>query len=403
MPTESAFLLAGLLFIAAALGYVFAKFGDTDDEDVAAEKLNSDYMKGLNFVLNEQSEQAVEVFTRMAELDDEALDTHFALGSLFRKRGEVDRAIRVHENLIARPTLSRPQKDQAESALAEDFLSAGLFDRAESLFLTLCDSPDYRLHALERLRRIYEVTRDWERAVEISRDLDKARGKDAVAAEGTAHVAHYYCEMAEEAWQRKDVRKARAMIKLAESGRLKTVRSTLVQADFLGDEGKPDEAVALYREVIAASPELMVEVLPRLAANHRAAGSVDELSVYLRKLLESDANGDSGITAAIAMSAVRDEKIENPQAMQALQNFVAADPTLSRLVGVDRFDEVDDSQRSAMLNQVRDALRNIVTARPGYVCCECGYACLIMQWQCPGCHTWESIRPVVKINLVSAT
>jgi len=402
MPTESAFLLAGLLFIAAALGYVFAKFGDTDEEDISAEKLNSDYMKGLNFVLNEQSDQAVEVFTRMAELDDEALETHFALGSLFRKRGEVDRAIRVHENLIARPTLTRPQKDQAEAALAEDFLSAGLFDRAESLFLTLCDSPDYRLHGLERLRRIYEVTRDWERAVEISRDLDKARGKVAVAAENAAHVAHYYCEMAEEAWRQKDTRKAHAMLKLAESGRRQTVRSTLVQADFLSDEGKPDEAVKLYREVIAASPDLMVEVLPRLAANHRAAGSVDELSEYLCEFLELEANGNGNITAAIAMSAVRDANIENPQAMKALQHFVAADPTLSRLVGADRFDEIDDSQRLALMNQVRDALRKIVTARPGYVCCECGYACLIMQWQCPGCHAWESIQPVVKINLVSA-
>jgi lipopolysaccharide biosynthesis regulator YciM len=403
MPTESAFFLAGLLFIAAALGYVFAKFGDTDEEDVSSEKLNSDYMKGLNFVLNEQSDQAVEVFTRMAELDDEALDTHFALGSLFRKRGEVDRAIRVHENLIARQTLTRVQKDQAEAALAEDFLSAGLFDRAESLFLTLCDSPDYRLHGLERLRRIYEVTSDWERAVEISRDLDKARGKEAVASESTAHVAHYYCEMAEQAWQQKDMRKSHAMIKLAESGRRKTVRSTLVRADFLSDEGKPDEAVALYCEVIAASPDLIVVVLPRLAANHRTAGSVDKFSEYLCELLESDANDNGKITAAIAMSAVRDAKIENPQAMKALQYFVAADPILSRLVGADRFEEVEDSQRSAMINPIRDALRNIVTARPGYVCRECGYACLIMQWQCPGCHTWESIRPIVKINLVSVT
>ena len=401
MPTESAFLLAGLLFIAAALGYVFAKFGDTDD-DVPAGKFNSDYMRGLNFVLNEQSDQAVEVFTRMAELDDEALETHFALGSLFRKRGEVDRAIRVHENLIARPSLTRAQKDQAEAALAEDFLSAGLFDRAESLFLTLCDSSEYRLHGLERLRRIYEVTREWERAVEISRDLEKARGREAAASEETANVAHYYCEMAEEAWRRNDARKARSLLKQAESGRRQTVRSTLDRADFLSDEGKPDEAIALYREVIGAAPELLVDVLPRLAENHRAAGTADELSGYLRDLLASDANGNREITAAVAMSTVRDTRIENPQAMNALRDFVAADPTLSRLVGIDRFEEVDELRRSVMLDQVREALGNIVAARPGYVCRECGYACLVMQWQCPGCHRWESIRPVVKINLVSA-
>ncbi|MBT8427651.1 MAG: tetratricopeptide repeat protein, partial [Erythrobacter sp.] len=101
MPAESTFLLAGLLFVAAALGYVFARFGETDDEDETPEQFSSDYLKGLNYVLNEEPDRAVELFTRMAELDDDALETHFALGSLFRKRGEVDRAIRVHQNLMA--------------------------------------------------------------------------------------------------------------------------------------------------------------------------------------------------------------------------------------------------------------------------------------------------------------
>jgi len=400
MPTESAFLLAGLLFIAAALGYVFARFGETDEEEISAEKLNTDYMKGLNYVLNEDSDRAVEVFTRMAELDDEALETHFALGSLFRKRGEVDRAIRVHENLIARPALTRDQKNQAESALAEDFLSAGLFDRAESMFLTLCDSPEFRFQALKRLRRIYEITRDWERAVEISRDLDKARARQDGKTEESVHVAHYYCEMAEEAWQKKDTRQVYAMLKQAESGRRHTVRSTLVRAGFLNDSGEPADAIPLYRDVIAVAPDLLVEVLPRLAASHRAAGITEELSVYLRDLLERDNECDANNTASIAMSVVRDPTIENPEAIHALRLFVAADPTLSRLIGVERFEEADESQRSKIITQVRDALRTIVTARPGYVCSECGYACLIMQWQCPGCHTWDSIRPVVKINLV---
>ena len=400
MPTESAFLLAGLLFIAAALGYVFAKYGETDDENISAEKLNADYLKGLNYVLNEESDRAVEVFTRMAELDDEALETHFALGSLFRKRGEVDRAIRVHENLIARPSLTRAQKDQAEAALAEDFLSAGLFDRAESMFLTLCDSPEFRLQALARLRRIYEVTRDWERAVEISRDLDKARVREDVRPEDTAHVAHYYCEMAEEAWQKKDTGQAYAILKQADSRRRHTVRSTLIRANFHGDAGELAEAIPLYRDVIAAAPDLLVEVLPRLAATHRTAGTTEELSAYLRDLLERDSQGDTNSTAAIAMSAVRDPTIENPEAINALHRYVAADSTLSKLIGTERFEAADESQRSIILTEVRDALRTIVTARPGYVCSECGYACLIMQWQCPGCHTWESIRPVVKINLV---
>jgi len=401
MPTESAFLLAGLLFVAAALGYVFAKFGDTDEEGISTEKFNADYMKGLNYVLNEESDRAVEVFTRMAELDGEALETHFALGSLFRKRGEVDRAIRVHENLIARKTLSRAQKDQAEAALAEDFLSAGLFDRAESMFLTLCDSPEFRLPGLERLRRIYEITRDWERAIEISRELDKAREKNAQTAGRTAHIAHYFCEMAEEAWRQRDAKKAYSLLRQAEAGQPRTVRSTLLRAGFHDEAGEPGKAVALYREVIESFPDLLVEVLPHFAASSRAAGSSGELSSCLHELLEHDHEGAN--TAAIAMAAVRDPAIDNPEALSALQRFLVTDRTLSRLIGLERFDTVDPAHRPEILSRVRDALRDIVTSRPGYVCRECGYACLVMQWQCPGCHVWESIRPVVKINLVTGT
>ena len=152
MPTESTFLLVGLLFVAAALGYVFARFSDEEKKAEAPGQLNADYLKGLNFLLNEKPDQALEVFMRMVEVDDETLETHFALGGLFRRRGEVERAIRVHQNLIARPNLSRLHKDQAFFALGEDYLSAGLFDRAEKLFMQMRGSPEHRVDALNKFR-----------------------------------------------------------------------------------------------------------------------------------------------------------------------------------------------------------------------------------------------------------
>ncbi len=157
-------------------------------------------------MLNEEPDRAVELFTRMAELDDEALETHFALGSLFRKRGEVDRAIRVHQNLMARPSLSRQQKVQAEAALAEDYLSAGLFDRAESLFQKLTESPDFRVQALRRLIRIYEMTREWAQAIETTAELEEADSMSVGSIGRTSMVAHYYCELAEEARAARDLR-----------------------------------------------------------------------------------------------------------------------------------------------------------------------------------------------------
>jgi len=392
MPTESAFLLAGLLFIAAALGYVFARFGESDDQDVSAAQLSADYLKGLNYVLNEEPDRAVELFTRMAELDDEALETHFALGSLFRKRGEVDRAIRVHQNLMARPSLTAVQKDQAKAELAEDYLSAGLFDRAENLFEKLCESPEFRLRALDRLIRIHEVTREWERAVEKQLELERADP----GLSRTSSMAHYYCELAEQALASRDFTVARQMLKNADSGRNRTVRSTIVRAGIAHDTGDSQEAIRLYRRAVMDSPDLLVAVMPRLAASCRAAEDDAELTGFLRQLLHDDPQQAD----AVAMATVIDSSIDDPVALEALHKFIAGDPTLSGLIDADRLENAAESERSAILNRVRQTLKRIVAARPGFRCEQCGYACLVMQWQCPGCRSWETVKAETRIDLM---
>ncbi|NND37612.1 MAG: lipopolysaccharide assembly protein LapB [Gammaproteobacteria bacterium] len=394
MPAESTFLLAGLLFVAAALGYVFARFGETDDEDETPEQFSSDYLKGLNYVLNEEPDRAVELFTRMAELDDDALETHFALGSLFRKRGEVDRAIRVHQNLMARPSLGQTHKDQAEDALAEDYLSAGLFDRAESLFIKLSESEGYRVKALQRLVRIYEVTREWDRAIEIKAELDRAQKGSGHKSAGS-QLAHYYCELAEQAREEQDIVQTRAMLKQADNCRETTVRSQLARADLASDTGKHKEAVRLYQKVIKQAPHLLVDVVRRLARSYRELDDQRGFSAYLQKLVDSDEQH----VAAIAMATVQDSAIDDPVALAALIRFISADATLSQLVGIERFENASAEERTQYLADIRQALRTILASKPAYHCTECGYGCLGLQWQCPGCRAWETVKPEVRIRL----
>jgi len=394
MPAESTFLLAGLLFVAAALGYVFARYGETDDEDETPEQLSSDYLKGLNYVLNEEPDRAVEVFTRMAELDDDALETHFALGSLFRKRGEVDRAIRVHQNLMARPSLGQAHKDQAEDALAEDYLSAGLFDRAETLFLKLSDSAGYRVKALQRLVRIYEVTREWDRAIETRAELDRTQKGIGQKSTGS-QLAHYYCELAEQAREEHDIVRTRAMLKQADNCRETTVRSQLARADLASDTGKHKEAVRLYQKVIKQAPNLLVDVVRRLARSYRELDDEKGFSTLLKKLIDSDEQH----VAAIAMATVQDPGIEDPVALDALIRFISADETLSRLVGIERMEHAAPAERMQNLADVRQALRTILASKPAYHCTECGYGCLSPQWQCPGCRAWETVKPEIRIRL----
>jgi len=399
MPTESAFFLAGLLFVAAALGYFFARFGEPEDDQASSDRLNADYLKGINYVLNEEPDRAVELFTRMAELDDEALETHFALGSLFRKRGEVDRAIRVHQNLMARPSLSRLQKVQAEAALAEDYLSAGLFDRAESLFQKLTESADFRVQALKRLIRIFEMTREWTQAIATTAELEEAESMSVGSIGRTSMVAHYYCELAEEARTARDYATAREMLAQAESGRHRTVRSVLTRADLARDSGHEEDAIRLYQKVAGESPALLVEVIPRLAACYVAIERAPEFTDYLRQLIDSDEDN----VAAIAMATVLDTQIDDPVAMEALQRYVAADAKLAGLVDVRHLESAEDSERLEILDRVRHALKHVLSGTPGYRCDQCGYASLILQWQCPGCRSWETVKPANKINLVSTS
>lgn len=176
MFTDTPTYLGLLLFLAAALGWLFAKLPNRTNHG-SGKPISREYYKGLNFLLAEKPDKALEVFIRMVEVDSETVETHFALGSLFRRRGEVDRAIRVHQNLIARPNLKREFKTQALFALGEDYMKAGLFDRAENLFLELSRDRRFQRDALNHLVAIYEQQKDWDQAVTAFRQLESATGE----------------------------------------------------------------------------------------------------------------------------------------------------------------------------------------------------------------------------------
>jgi lipopolysaccharide biosynthesis regulator YciM len=395
MPTESTFLLAGLLFLAAALGYFFARTGD-DDEDAEAPQsgtLNADYIKGLNFLLNEEPDQALEVFMRMVEVDDETLETHFALGSLFRRRGEVDRAIRVHQNIIARPNLSSMHRGHALVSLAEDYLSAGLFDRAEKLFLELRDSAEYRVRALRKLVRIYEITHDWEQAVEAFRDLEKADTE----LEPAGQIAHYYCELAEQAAQDRDFSQARELLKKAGSDRRGTVRARLILADLARQMDDHKEAVKVYRTVMDAEPRLIGEVIPRLAESCRALDNQALMTESLEKLCKKDPLASK----AIALAAIHDDNIQNQTALDCLRAYIAEDRILSQLVDVELLRQSDGQQSAEVLTRVRAGLAALISSTHRYRCNECGYITSQLLWQCPSCRCWDTVVPVEQLSLTS--
>ncbi len=384
MPTEAAFFFAGLLFLAAALGYVFARLGQIDDEELGPSGL--DYIRGLKYLLKEQPDRALESFTTPGELDQDTVETHFALGQLFRKRGEVERAIRVHRDLMERPNLRRDLREQAQFALAEDYLSAGLFDRAESLLAELRTSPRQGTEALRRLIRLAELTHEWEQAIELHRELE-AVDRSAVR---SARVGHYLCELAEQARMTRDLPRAIAWLNQAGG---ESVRIELLRAAVAADAGDYEQAIDHYRRVAGREPSLLVDILPRLFATCRAGGRAAGFTQFLDDLLAQDPQA----SRAIAFATILDPAIDDPRAIGCLWSFIRADATLQALVDGERLEAVSGAERARVLERLRRALRQMATAGSSYRCLECGYNSASLQWQCPGCAAWDSVRPRVQL------
>lgn len=392
MPTESTFLLAGLFLLLAAAGWALGRFGERDDDEDAPPPLNIDYLKGLNFLLNEQTDQALEHFLKMVRVDDKTIETHFALGSLFRRRGEVDRAIRIHQNIIARPDLAAEQRDQALFSLAKDYLRAGLLDRAENLFVRLAEGSRYQVEALEQLCRIYEQEREWQSAIEAGQKLEVLSGQSLAL-----QIAHYYCELAEQAVGKKDYSVARAFVKKAQSGRPRTQRGALTRAKIANDTGDSKTALRLYHRIIDENTYLITEALPALVDIYAREGSNDQLEKTMRRLLSNNPELKTDIAYTAIVNDIGDSKVID----ECVEEYMLSEATLSEFINLQTVNDASDDGRHIALTKVRTALSKLASTIPRYQCKECGFSSQRLLWQCPSCRDWETQRPFTTVSFDS--
>ncbi len=371
----------------AAAGWALGRFGERDEEDTPP-PLNIDYLKGLNFLLNEQTDQALEHLLKIVRVDDKTIETHFALGSLFRRRGEVDRAIRIHQNIIARPDLPAEQRDQALFALAKDYLHAGLLDRAEKMFTRLAQGSRYQVQALENLCGIYEQEKEWQLAIESGQKLEVLGGRSLAL-----QIAHYYCELAEAAAASNDYAAARQYVKRAQSGRPRTMRGALTRAHIARETEDSKTALRLYHRIIDENTYLIAEALPEIVAIYKREGATAELESALESLLQKNPD----ISTLVAYSAIVND-IDGVQAIDAcVEDYMLNEPTLAEFVDLQRLTGADHNGDLA-LRKVRKALCKLATTTPRYQCQECGFSSQHLLWQCPSCRNWETQRPASRVQ-----
>jgi lipopolysaccharide biosynthesis regulator YciM len=388
MPTESTFLLAGLFLLLAAAGWAMGRFGERDEEGQPP-PLNIDYLKGLNFLLNEQTDQALEHFLRMVRVDDKTIETHFALGSLFRRRGEIDRAIRIHQNIIARPDLAAEQRDQALYSLAKDYLGAGLLDRAESLFVRLSLGSRFQVQSLESLCGIYEQERDWEKAIDAGQRLEVLGGRSLAL-----QVAHYHCELAESAVAKNDYSAAREFLKKARAGRPGTMRGALTRAHIAREMDDNKTALKLYHRIIDEHTYLIAEALPEIVAIYVRENETAELESALRTMLHNDPEMNS----LVAYTAIVNDLGGISVIDECVEQYMLNEPTLGEFVDLQTVSAGNKESQDSALAKVRRALSKLANATPRYQCQECGFSSQRLLWQCPSCRNWETQRPASKVQ-----
>jgi lipopolysaccharide biosynthesis regulator YciM len=387
MPTEATFLLAALFVIMAASGFAFKIYADRDRD--LPPRISADYIRGLNLVLSRRTDEALELFIQMAKVDEDTLETHFALGHLFRRRGEVERAIRVHQNLLARPNLNDTQRHQAVFSLAEDYLGAGLFDRAEELFGELADSPTLAEQALEKLVYIYEREREWQKAIDAYRKLEMLTGAKSV------QVAHYYCELAEEARAAGDLELARTYLKSTVRSETGALRGTLIRAAIAKAEGDYAQARGLYKQVLETNRHFISEVLPSLVECYKAVDRLADFDAYIEEQLSRDGS----LQRDLAYAAIIGDLTQSPVLAKCVEGFVLENDVLASLVNAAELKALTPERRQQAIERIAQGLRRIATSSARYRCANCGYSTQRFIWYCPSCKLWETVRPIQSFPL----
>ncbi len=366
-------------------------------------RLPRDYYVGLDHLINDRFDHAVEIFARMAEAHGDAAEIQFALGSLFRRRGEVDRAIAIHSRMREQGAASL--HDKAAFALALDYLSAGLMDRAERLLEQLAASREYREVALDHLVRIYESQGEWANALKIFHALPPA-----VQVERRRVAAHYLCELAEQALAQGDAQRAETLLCQARTHQEDLPRTDVLRARITELAGDCAAALTLYLKALEESPELALEIIPRvLGLWASAVPSSRTLNVSsLRASAPPRMAGPGALPPGMASGTAflgpdaleeimvrlrRNGTISSRQLVWLLATALPPQevrrlPDIAGEVGAETESAVDARSLGALLTRIGDTGGR-------YQCDDCGLLSVGWYWRCPKCRSWDSMRPAV--------
>jgi lipopolysaccharide biosynthesis regulator YciM len=373
-----------LLPLGVALGWALARqHGAVGQAGISTEKFG-----GLvSHLVSDNPDEALAALTEAAEIDTSTAELHLTLGNLFRKRGEVDRALHIHETLLARPTLPVELRNRTRLELAQDYLKAGLMDRAEDLFLALAEEGQYTVAALEQVRGIYEQGRDWAQAIAIARRVEAAKGEST-----RALIAQYLCELAEEARARKDPDAALDLAEQAASEDKACIRAQLLLGILYEQAGQSAAAAKAYRRAFEQDPRFLPEVVEPL---RRCAEKTGDAAAYLLFLQDAKEMSTSSLPILAEVHLMRAEGLDVSEHLAYGLETRPGRAILAEFLEIlEKRPDVVAAGLDKPAASLRGAIRRLMDTTPRYRCSHCGFSPRQLFWQCPSCKQWSTTTPI---------
>ncbi len=382
-----------LLLLAIIAGWVLGHFASAPGrlKTRSSNDIFADYFVGLNYLLNDEPDEAIDTFIKALEINSETIETHLALGALLRRRGKVDKAIQVHQALLARPGLDHQFSESTRLQLAIDYISAGLLDRAERLLNDVLDEGgDGKWDALKHLLTIYQTEKDWDKAIQCSSALlnNSSFRKDD---ELRAAAAHYCCELADEWLRENQQKKAREQIKKAFAFDRKNVRASLLLAKIEQSAGNYEAAIKELTRIRNNNPEFISKLLGPLAECYEQLQKMPEYENLLTNILPDEPN----VSVVLALSDLVTRRSGEEAAIEFLNDYLTKKPSLTGLVELLRMQiKKTNPEVKSNLNLLQQMIDKLLRRKSTYQCHHCGYETKNLYWMCPSCQKWDKIKPI---------
>jgi lipopolysaccharide biosynthesis regulator YciM len=380
-------LLFLLLPIAAGYGWFMGRNSINQKNQTEKQDLSIKYSTGLNYLLSNQQDKAIDYLIEALNVENDTVEAHFALANLFRRRGELDRALKVHEHLVRHANLPKKEQQQAIFELGKDFLSAGLYDRAEKMFIKSLKSKGYEAKSLTYLMQIYQSTKDWQQGTALKKAIVKTKDKKLLHA-----LANFYCELATEALEKDEFIEVLELLENALIYDENSCRANWLMAKIYENHQQYNEAAKCYRDIYQQDKDFFQDVIDKMHFCYQQLAGEDEFYAFIKKVYEQT----QSTSALIKYVSFIEEFKGRTKAKEYMLMALKKRPTIRgfKYFVKMQLNEVERQEQHENLAVITELISAYLQVKPRYRCRTCGFDTSTHYWACPSCHDWEQIKPV---------